>query len=145
MEASAFDERTSGYGCSPGGCTAQNTRDNSLDSNSRWSCKGDLVEGDDGICCIEYSFEEPQDIVTLGIVFYKGTERTRTLNVYENAKLYDHIKSSGSSDDYQAFSLNSDETTDLKLCLNDSESDGAEWLSITEVSFEISIATGVHC
>ncbi|CAN0537357.1 unnamed protein product, partial [Scytosiphon promiscuus] len=72
---------------SPDGCTPENTRDTSLDANSRWSCKGDLVEGNGG-CCIDYSFEEPQDIVSLDIAFHRGTDRTRTLDVYENGDFH---------------------------------------------------------
>lgn len=135
VETSAFDERTSEFGCSPHGCTAENTRDNNLDVSSRWSCKGDLVGGEGG-CCIEYVFEEPQDIVSLGIAFYKGTERPRTLNVYNNGNLYDQVVSSGSSDGLQEFALGSDDTADLMLCLDLSDYNGGDWLSITEVRLE---------
>lgn len=130
--ASAYDERTEGYGCSPDGCKPDNTRDGNLDYESRWSCKGDLLEGDRG-CCIEYFFEEPQDIVRLDIVFHKGTERTRVLNVYNNDEYYSQIESSGSSSDYEEFALDSDETAALALCLDDPENTGDDWLSLTEV------------
>ena len=109
-----------------------NTRDSSLDANSRWSCKGDLVEGDGG-CCIEYYFEEPQDIVRVDIAFHKGTENIRTLNVYNNGELHTQIESSGSTFEYQEFAINTDETADLSLCLDDYESNTDMWLSITEV------------
>ena len=131
VEAVAFDERTAGSGCSPDGCTPENTRDSSLDANSRWSCKGDLVKGDGG-CCIEYFFDEPQDIVDVNIAFHKGAERTRTLNVYNNGDFFTQIVSSGSTNGYEEFGLDSDETADLTLCLDDSMSD-SDWLSITEV------------
>lgn len=137
MEAVAFDERTAGSGCSPDGCTAENTRDDSLDANSRWSCKGDLVKGG-GRCCIEYSFVEPQDIVNMNIAFHKGTERTRALDVYNNGDLFTEIESSGSTNGYQGFVLDSDETADLTLCLDDSMS-GSDWLSITEVGAFLSL------
>lgn len=139
VEASAFDERTSGSGCSPNGCTPGNTRDNSLDANSRWSCSGNLVEGDGG-CCIEYSFEEPQDIVDMNIAFHRGTRRTRTLNVFDNGDFHSQIVSSGSTNGFEAFVLNSDETADITLCLDDSASDSV-FLSITEVS----AGKGIEC
>ena len=131
VEASGLDERTSGSGCSLDGCRPENTRDDSLDGNSRWSCKGDLVDGNGG-CCIEYHFDEPQDIVTMNIAFHRGTVRTRILNVYDNGDFHSQIESSGLTNDFQGFALNSDETADITLCLDDSASD-AEWLSITEV------------
>ena len=134
VEVSAFDERTEGFGCSPDGCTADNTRDGNLDANSRWSCKGDLVEADDGLCCVKYSFEDPQNIARMEMAFYKGTERTRTLNVYDNGDFHSQIQSSGSSIDFEKFALNTDETVNLTICLDNPNSIGDEWLSITEVS-----------
>lgn len=131
VDASAFDERTSGSGCSPDGCRPENTRDGSLEGNSRWSCRGDLVDGNGG-CCIEYLFDEPQDIVTMKIAFHNGTVRTRLLNVYDNGDFHSQIESSGLTNGFQEFALNSDETAVITLCLDDSMSD-AEWLSITEV------------
>ena len=134
VDASAFDTRTSGSGCSPDGCRPENTRDDSLDANSRWSCRGILVDGNEG-CCIVYYFDEPQDIVTMNIAFHRGTVRTRLLNVYDNGDFHSQIESSGLTNDFQAFALNSDETADITLCLDDSMSD-TEWLSITEVGNE---------
>lgn len=133
VQASAHDERTEGFGCSPHGCTADNTRDGSLDSNSRWSCKGQLIEEISRLCCIDYNFSEAQDVIMLNIAFYKGTERTRTLNVYNNGDFISQIESSGSSDDYEAFILKTDETTDVSICMHDPDFDGNEWLSFTEV------------
>ena len=144
VAASAFDERTTGYGCGPDGCTPENTRDGNLDDNSRWSCKGDLIE-DDGGCCIEYFFGEPQDILRLDIAFYKGTERTRTLNVYGNDEFLVQIEASGASDEYEAFALDSYQITDLTLCLDEPESTGDDWISITEVGFRFFRSRIVTC
>lgn len=134
VEASGFDERTSGSGCSPDGCKPENTRDGSLDANSRWSCRSNLVDGN-GACCIEYNFDEPQDIVSVNIAFHRGTDRTRLLNVFDNSDFHSQIESSGSTNGFQAFALNTDETADITLCLDDSMSN--EFLSITEVGSDI--------
>lgn len=131
--ATAFDERTSGYGCRPDGCTAENTRDNNLDANSRWSCKGDLVEAGSR-CCIEYYLSEPQDIVGMDIAFYKGTENVRMLNVYNDGVFNAQLESSGSTSGYQGFVVTTEATGVLGVCLDDSESNpGTTWLSLTEV------------
>lgn len=135
VEATGLDARTSGSGCSPSGCIPENTRDNNLEANSRWSCSGRLVDGNED-CCIEYSFDEPQDIVNLNIAFTRGTERTRLLNVFDNGNFLSQIESSGLTDDFEEFVLNSDETAELTLCLDDSRPD-SEFLSITEVQFMV--------
>ena len=124
MDATDYDHRDADDGgCDPDGCVPENTRDRSRAANSRWSC-----EGDD--CCITYSFEEPQDIVSMRIAFHLGNERTRTLDVYDNGDHHSEITSSGNTLGYETFYLNTDETEDLKLCL---DGDDDEWLSITEV------------
>ncbi|CAM9164599.1 unnamed protein product, partial [Laminaria digitata] len=132
VDATGYDERTSYPGCSPNGCIPKNTRDRSRSSNSRWSCKGDILDSsdDDEGCCITYYFEEPQDIVEVKLAFYKGKEDTRTLKVYDNGSYHSKIKSSGSTNGYQTFELDTDETEELKFCLND---DDDVWISITEV------------
>ena len=66
------------------------------------------------------------------IAFHNGTVRTRLLNVYDNGDFHSQIESSGLTNGFQEFALNSDETAVITLCLDDSMSD-AEWLSITEV------------
>ena len=128
VDANAYDERTSGSGCSPDGCVPANTRDNDIWANSRWSCKEDL-EGER--CRITYYFDEPQDIVQMRIAFHKGDENQRWLTVRLNGSTYSTIESSGSTLDYQTFYLNSDETADLSL--EAVGLDGDEWISITEV------------
>ena len=124
VDATDYDHRDADDGgCDPDGCVPENTRDGSRAANSRWSC-----EGDD--CCITYSFEEPQDIVSMRIAFHLGNERTRTLDVFDNGDHHSEITSSGNTLGYETFYLNTDETEDLKLCL---DGDDDEWLSITEV------------
>ena len=135
VAASGYDERTSYPGCTPDGCIPENTRDESRSSNSRWSCKGDILDDDDEGCWIEYYFDEPQDIVEVRIsFFYKGTENSRTLNVYDNGGYHSQVESSGSTHGYQTFYLNTDETAELKLELDDWSSNRGMWISITEVS-----------
>eukprot|EP00904_Undaria_pinnatifida_P012875 jgi/Undpi1/8718/HiC_scaffold_25.g11183.m1 len=131
VDATGYDKRDADDGgCDPKGCKPENTRDGSRKANSRWSCEGDG-------CCITYSFEEPQDIVSMKIAFHKGDERTRKLDVYEtydDGKNKSQIKSSGKTLGYETFYLNTDETEKMKLCL---DGDDDEWLSITEVKFMV--------
>ena len=128
VEANAYDERTSGSGCSPDGCKPENTRDRSRAVNSRWSCKGDL---EDENCKITYRFDEPQDIVKMRIAFHKGNENERDLKIKLNGRTHSTIESSGNTLWYQTFELDTDETE--KLSLEAVNLDGDEWISITEV------------
>ena len=114
-------------------CDPNNTLDKSLSINSRWSCKGDILDDDDEGCWIEYYFGEPQDIVKVKIAFYKGTENTRKLNVYGNGVYHSQIESSGTTNGYQSFYLDTDETEKLTFHLDHWESNPSMWLSITEV------------
>ena len=135
VDANGYDERTSGNGCSPSGCVPYNTRDGEPWSNSRWSCKGEILDSsdeDDG-CCIWYTFEEPQDIEEVSIAFDRGTERTRCLDVFSNGKKIDTINSSGTTSDFEWFNIYTDETKELRFCLCDPKSNEDVWLSITEV------------
>ena len=131
-KASAYDERTSGYGCSPDGCIPENTRDGSLRANSRWSCQGHLVTGVGG-CRIEYNFEDPQDIVKVRIAFHRGDENNRTLNVIVDGSFHRQITSSGDTNGYQGFPLRTEQTSKIILRLADHASRPDEWLAITEV------------
>lgn len=73
-----------GCGVSGGdGCAAELTRDGiATEIESRWSCATKIVPGG-GACQIEYVFGEPQDVVDIQVAFWKGNERTRTLEVRE--------------------------------------------------------------
>ena len=132
VSASGYDTRPYYPGCSPHGCIPENTRDGSRASNSRWSCKGDILDNDKG-CWIKYSFHEPQDLENIRIAFYEGDENTRKLKVYTNGKYYGKIKSSGKTNGFQTFDLDTDETSELKLYLDNYKSNSDVWLSITEV------------
>ena len=135
VDANGYDERTSGSGCRPSGCVPYNTRDDEPWSNSRWSCKGEILDKsdrDDG-CCIWYTFEEPQDIEEVSIAFDRGTERTRCLDVFSNGKKIDTINSSGTTSDFEWFNIYTDETKELRFCLCDPKWNEDVWLSITEV------------
>lgn len=67
------------------------------------------------------------------MAFHKGDEDTRTLDVYDNGNYHSTITSSGTTLGYQDFDLFTDETEDIKLCLNDPRWNSDVWLSITEV------------
>ena len=73
-------EALGGVGCGEDGCEAQLTRDESVAVESRWACAQKL-DPDAGPCEIVFAFEEPQDILEVQVAFFKGDERSRTLQV----------------------------------------------------------------
>ena len=85
VSANAYDSRpgraTGGNGCMDGGCAPELTRDGiTADVESRWSCNPSIVP-DGGLCVIEFVVEAPQDIMNVQVAFWRGDERTRTLEV----------------------------------------------------------------
>lgn len=87
VTSTGFDERPGAeaedIGCGTGGCVPELARDGILDiMESRWSCKGDIVEPGEDICKIEFVFEEDQDIDQLQVAFFRGDLRSRTLKVF---------------------------------------------------------------
>ena len=84
--ANGYDERpgadSGDSGCQVGGCVPELTRDGvtTADAESRWSCAAKLTPG--GVpCAIDFVFEDPQDIMAVEVSFYKGDERSRTVEV----------------------------------------------------------------
>lgn len=135
VEAVAYDDSTGDDGCTPNGCIPENTRDNNRGANSRWSCRGTLVGGNGG-CRIEYNFGERQDIHSLRIAYHEGTERTLTLNVMVDGNLFTTIESSGTTDAFQIFPLDTMNTMTIGLNHDDFANRPNEWVSLTEVSHE---------
>lgn len=128
VTANAFDTDTIEFGCRQNGCEAGNTHDG--DVFTRWSCKSDLLDGTD--CEITYAFDEPQNIARMLIAFFKGDERTRVLEVMVNDAFHSVIESSGQTDGFEEFELNTYGTKTLTL-----KSLGLrreKWISISEVS-----------
>lgn len=85
VSSNGYDTRpgadNGGSGCLEDGCQAGLTRDGvSADVESRWSCSQGIVEGE-RLCKIDFTFEDPQDIVDVEVAFWKGDERDRTLEV----------------------------------------------------------------
>ena len=72
------------------------------------------------------------------IAFHRGDENTRSLDVFDNGDQHSTITSSGSTLGYQNFELNTDETEDIKLCLDNPNENTNVWLSITEVRWRSS-------
>eukprot|EP00752_Nemacystus_decipiens_P012336 g10936.t1 len=131
--ANAYDTRdASNGGCDPNGCSADLSRDRDTSDGSRWSCSEDL---EDEQCTITYEFDEPQDIIYLNIAFYKGDERVRKLAVTASDGFYQEIESSGTTDGYERFVVNTDETAWMTMESMDLDSD--EWISIKEVRFMV--------
>ena len=60
------------------GCLPELTRDSITKIESRWSCSENLGQGN---CYVEYTFVEPQDVISMNIAFYKGDERKRKIKV----------------------------------------------------------------
>eukprot|EP00752_Nemacystus_decipiens_P018357 g16468.t1 len=137
VAATAYDERPgrssnmAGCGDEGGdGCAPSNSRDGVVSNvESRWSCATTLVGGG-GPCQIEYTFAEPQDIVDIQVAFWKGDERTRTLDVYLDGELAaTHESYSGST--FNSLATAGNEVTTVML-----ESVGllsGEWISLLEV------------
>ncbi len=88
VAATAHDERpgrsNDEVGCGEtgeGGCEPYLAHDgDSGEIESRWSCATKIVE-DGAPCEIEFLFDEPQDIVDIRVAFWKGDQRSRTLEV----------------------------------------------------------------
>ena len=85
VSANAFDTRPSGAsgddGCGEDGCSPELSIDGIIhDLESRWSCERGLVS-DGQPCQIEFVFGDPQDIIEVQVAFWKGEERSRTLEV----------------------------------------------------------------
>eukprot|EP00903_Cladosiphon_okamuranus_P014053 g13063.t1 len=93
VTATAYDERLGHEnGCGHDGCTPALAYDGSDDVESRWSCSEDIVPGG-GQCKIEFTFEQPQDIMDIQVDFWKGDERTRYLKVLINGHKVDEFES----------------------------------------------------
>lgn len=79
VTANAFDARVDEIdGCGSEGCVPELTRDGSTDPVSRWSCSNTLGGGE---CRIEYTFDEPQDVLSMNVALHKGDSRVRTVEV----------------------------------------------------------------
>ena len=65
------------------------------------------------------------------VAFYKGDERTRKLKVIINNSNLVTIESSGTTDEFEVFDLNTDETKDLTIEALGLA--GGEWISLEEV------------
>ncbi|CAN0485268.1 unnamed protein product [Ectocarpus sp. 12 AP-2014] len=112
------------------GCTATNTRDRIVsDIESRWSCVTSLVP-DEGPCQIEFSFAEPQNIVDIQVAFWKGNERTRTLDVHVNGEL-NHTHESYADSTFNTLGVTATDVSTVMLESVALLSD--EWISLIEV------------
>ncbi|CAM9139502.1 unnamed protein product, partial [Ectocarpus sp. 12 AP-2014] len=112
------------------GCTPTNTRDGiASDIESRWSCATSLVP-DEGPCQIEFSFAEPQNIVDIQVAFWKGNERTRTLEVHVNGELT-HTHESYTDSIFNTLGVTA---TDVSTVMLESVALSDEWISLLEVS-----------
>ena len=85
VSANGYDTRpgegSGDNGCMEDGCGPELTRDGiSADVESRWSCSQAIVDGE-RLCQIDFTFEDPQDVVDVEVAFWKGDERDRTLEV----------------------------------------------------------------
>lgn len=131
VTASAYEERLSPFSCCSGGCRPEYTLDQRR--STYWLCNLDLLENESEGCWIEYSFEEPQDIVDMRIAFYGGAHISQTIYVYVNGTYHSTVKSSGQTTGYQTFSLDTDETAKLRLYFDDKECSSHTCLGFDEV------------
>ena len=78
-----------------------------------------------------YGFDEPQAIDVMRIAFYKGSARTRRLEVKINGSTNSEIESSGQTDQFEDFDLNVDNVVEVSL-----ETVGLgsnQWIALSEV------------
>ena len=91
VSANAFDTRpggASGDSCGGDGCSPDRSIDGIIhDIASRWSCEHDFVS-DGQPCQIEFVFDDPQDIMEVQVAFWKGEERSRTLEVSRTRNVF---------------------------------------------------------
>lgn len=129
VSANGWDTRTEGFGCAPSGCVAANTVDDSIEPESRWSCKAE-VSGVDA-CELTIAFDAPTDIVELRMAFYRGEERTRAINIWVDGEFTDIVQSSGTTTEYETYELTAEQAVSITLQAAGMEDNG--WLSITGV------------
>ncbi|CBJ33705.1 conserved unknown protein [Ectocarpus siliculosus] len=133
VSSTAHDVRPGDDGCGEVGglgCTAANTRDGIFSEiESRWSCATKLVD-DEGPCQIEFTFAEPQTIVDIQVAFWKGNERTRTLEVYINGEMT-HTHESYADATFNTLGVTATDVSTVMLESVALLSD--EWISLIEV------------
>eukprot|EP00904_Undaria_pinnatifida_P003019 jgi/Undpi1/12718/HiC_scaffold_6.g02386.m1 len=101
------------------------------DTESRWSCElGSDPEG--GLCKIDFVFEDPQDIMEVQVAFYKGEERTRTLEVTINGVAVGKFDSYKGST-FNALGVQATGVSTLTLTSVGPAENG--WISLIEVRF----------
>ena len=137
--ANGWDTRVDGDGCSPSGCVPSNVLDGSFDDVSRWSCSAKVSDVD--ACELTLEFDEPQDIVRMRMAFYKGDERTRSLNVWVDGVYTHTIMSSGRTTGYETYDLIAPGAKTVVLQASGLQDSG--WLSISEVSEMLDARNGV--
>lgn len=126
--ANAWDPRvTGGGGCGSDGCRPGLARDGSTDLESRWSCSTSLGKGE---CYIEFSFDSPQDVLSMNIAFHKGDTRVRTVEVFGDGSSLGEFTSSGTTVGYENWTLNAKDVTAIKII---PKYLGNDWISLTEV------------
>eukprot|EP00904_Undaria_pinnatifida_P003217 jgi/Undpi1/12897/HiC_scaffold_7.g02563.m1 len=136
--ANAYDVRPgaaySNSGCMEDGCTPGLTRDGETDdTESRWSCIPSIVANGE-LCEIDFMFENPQDIVEVKVAFWKGDERTRTLEATINGEVLGLFDSYPGSV-FNTFGIEGSDVYNLGL---KSVGDTAEeWISLLEVNFMV--------
>ncbi|CAM9139580.1 unnamed protein product, partial [Ectocarpus sp. 12 AP-2014] len=113
------------------GCTATNTCHGIFaEIESRWSCATKLLD-DEGPCQIEFTFAEPHNIVDIQVAFWKGNERTHTLEVHVNGELI-HTYESYADSTLNTLGVTATEASTVMLESVALLSD--EWISLIEVS-----------
>ena len=127
--ANGWDTRISGVGCSPDGCIPENTLDDSIEPNSRWSCNAELAGVD--FCELTLEFDTPHDLVQMDMALYKGDTRTRSVNVWVDGVLQQTIESSGTTTDFERYQLIASDAMTVTLQAVSTTDNG--WLSVTEV------------
>lgn len=127
--ANGWDTRTTGYGCAPSGCEPANVIDDSIEPDSRWSCRPSVSEVK--ACELTLVFDEPHDIFEIRMALWKGNQRNRTVDIWVDGSLSTTVQSSGSTLAYEAYELFATQAT--TIVLQEAGAENNVWLSITGV------------
>eukprot|EP00904_Undaria_pinnatifida_P003012 jgi/Undpi1/12711/HiC_scaffold_6.g02379.m1 len=136
VSANAYDVRpgqdSDDIGCNVDGCKPALSRDGiSDDIESRWSCAQKIVP-DGGLCEIEFTFSNPQDIKEVQVAFWKGDERSRTLEASINGEIVGEFDSYPGST-FNALGIEGVGVSTLTLTSIGLPND--DWISLIEVRF----------
>lgn len=119
-------------GCLAPGCVAELTRDGNFGDNSRWACRYNIDENN---CKLRYKFEDPQELISVDLAFYKGDERKRAFRILtfdsDNERKTYQFTSGGETALLESFEIGRKNVAKVVIQLD--KPDKKKWISIIEV------------